>query len=75
MGDRPLVVPDGSTNFAFLGQFVEVPDDCVFTVEYSVRTAQMAVFSLLDIDKQATPVYEGSHDLQVLLGALKAVNR
>jgi len=75
MGDRPLVLPDGSTNFAFLGQFVEVPDDCVFTVEYSVRSAQMAVFSLLDLDKQATPVYEGSHDLNVLLDALKVVNR
>ena len=75
MGDRPLVVPEGSTNFAFLGQFVEVPDDCVFTVEYSVRTAQMAVFSLLDLDKQPTSIYEGSHDLQVLLDALKAVSR
>jgi oleate hydratase len=37
LGDRPEVIPNGSTNFAFLGQFAEVPNDCVFTVEYSVR--------------------------------------
>ena len=35
-GDRPEVIPDGAVNFAFLGQFAEVPHDCVFTVEYSV---------------------------------------
>ena len=46
-GDRPQVVPAGSTNLAFLGQFAEVKDDCVFTVEYSVRSAIMAVYTLL----------------------------
>ncbi len=30
-GDRPDVIPPGSTNLALLGQFVEVPDDCVFS--------------------------------------------
>jgi oleate hydratase len=28
LGDRPEVIPNGSTNFAFLGQFAEVPNDC-----------------------------------------------
>jgi len=42
--DRPDVVPKGSTNLALTGQFVEVPEDCVFTMEYSVRSAQRAVF-------------------------------
>jgi oleate hydratase len=74
-GDRPRVLPEGATNFAFLGQFVEVPQDCVFTVEYSVRTAQTAVFSLLGLDRQVSPVYEGIHDLHVLLEAFKAINR
>ncbi|MBE9536530.1 MAG: oleate hydratase [Proteobacteria bacterium] len=74
-GDRPQVVPEGAANFAFLGQFVEVPDDCVFTVEYSVRTAQTAVFSLLALDREVTPVYNGSHDICVLLDALNAINR
>jgi myosin-crossreactive antigen len=32
-------VPAGSTNIAFLGQFVEIADDVVFTVEYSFRGA------------------------------------
>jgi len=74
-GDRPQVRPEGSTNFAFLGQFVEVPDDCVFTVEYSVRTAQMAVYSLLNLKKEVSPVYKGIHDINVLLDGFKAINR
>jgi oleate hydratase len=43
-GDRPLPVPHGSKNLAFISQFVEIADDVVFTVEYSVRAAQMAVY-------------------------------
>jgi oleate hydratase len=74
-GDRPQVVPSGATNFAFLGQFVEVPKDCVFTVEYSVRTAQTAVFTLLNLEREVSPMYEGSHDVHVLIEAFKAVNR
>ena len=50
-GDRPQVVPQGSTNLAFIGQFCEIPDDVVFTVEYSVRSAQTAVYSLLNLNK------------------------
>ena len=38
-GDRPQVVPEGSVNFAFIGQFAETTRDCIFTTEYSVRTA------------------------------------
>ncbi|KAI8894115.1 67 kDa myosin-cross-reactive antigen family protein [Globomyces pollinis-pini] len=57
--DRPKVVPEGSINFAFLGQFVEVPDDVVFTVEYSVRCAQIAVFHLMKSETKVTPIYQG----------------
>jgi myosin-crossreactive antigen len=32
------------------------PDDVVFTVEYSVRAAQMAVSTLLGIDRKIPPV-------------------
>ena len=46
-GDRPPVVPRGAANFAFLGQFTEVPGDAVFTVEYSVRGAMHAVYDSL----------------------------
>lgn len=49
--DRPLPVPKESKNLAFVSQFVEIADDVVFTVEYSVRAAQMAVYELLEIDR------------------------
>ncbi len=55
-GDRPLPVPAGSKNLAFVSQFVEIPDDTVFTVEYSVRAAQMAVYQLLGVDRKIPPV-------------------
>jgi oleate hydratase len=66
-GDRSPVVSKGSTNLAFLGQFCEIPDDGVFTVDYSVRSAQTAVYSLLHIDREVTPIYQGEHDARVLL--------
>ncbi|EHE97251.1 hypothetical protein HMPREF9469_03906 [ [[Clostridium] citroniae WAL-17108] len=49
--DRPQVIPAGSTNFAMVSQFVEIPDDMVFTEEYSVRAARTAVYGLLDVKK------------------------
>lgn len=74
-GDRPAVVPAGSRNLAFIGQFAEVPDDVVFTVEYSVRTAWLAVASLLGLDRQPPPVYKGQYDPRVLLHALETMYR
>jgi len=74
-GDRPQVVPPGSVNLAFIGQYAEVPDDVVFTVEYSVRTAWTAVAALLGLDKQPPPVYKGQHDPRVLLRALETMHR
>ena len=61
--DRPDVVPKGSTNLALTGQFVEVPDDGVFTMEYSVRSAQMAVFKLLNLAKEPNPFPRVSNDI------------
>ena len=68
-GDRPSVVPKGSTNLAFLGQFCEIPDDVVFTVDYSVRSAQIAVYTLLKLEKEVTPIYKGERDPRVLLNS------
>jgi len=65
-GDRPAVVPEGWCNLAFIGQFCELPDDVVFTVEYSVRTAQNAVYALLGLDRTAPDIYKGQHDPQVV---------
>jgi oleate hydratase len=69
-GDRPLPVPEGSRNFAFISQFVEIPDDVVFTVEYSVRAAQMAVYELLGIERQVPPVTPHDKSLRVQFDAL-----
>jgi len=74
-GDRPDVLPKGATNFAFLGQFAEVPNDCVFTVEYSVRCAQTAVYGLFECGKDVLPVYDSIHKPKVLIKAMKAISR
>ena len=71
IADRPLVVPKGSTNLALLGQFVEIPDDCVFLVDYSTRSAQIGVYRLLNVDKQVTPVYTGVFSPTQWLNALR----
>ena len=68
--DRPLPVPPGSKNFAFISQFVEIPDDVVFTVEYSVRAAQMAVYELLGIQRRIPPVTPHDKSLRVQFEAL-----
>lgn len=72
-GDRPLVRPVGTTNIAFIGQFCEIPEDVVFTLEYSVRSAQTAVYSLLGIEKEVSPLYEGQHDARVLFESAKTM--
>jgi oleate hydratase len=66
-GDRPKVVPVGSENFAFLGQFADTARDTVFTTEYSVRTAMEAVYTLLDIDRGVPEVFASCYDIRVLL--------
>ncbi|MFJ4077641.1 oleate hydratase [Streptomyces iakyrus] len=73
--DRPKVVPGGSVNLAFIGQFAEVPDDVVFTVEYSVRTAWTAVAQFLGLDRKPPAVYRGHHDPHVLAAALETMHR
>ena len=68
-GDRPLVVPEGSKNFAFLGQFAETKRDTIFTTEYSIRTAMEAVYTLLDIDRGVPEVWGSVYDIRDLLNA------
>ncbi|BES69080.1 oleate hydratase [Marinobacter nanhaiticus D15-8W] len=72
-GDRPQVVPEGATNFAFIGQFTEIPDDVVFTVEYSVRSAQMAVYQLMGLDLEIPPIYHDPHPISETINAAKAL--
>ena len=57
-------------NLAFISQFVEIADDVVFTVEYSVRAAQIAVYQLLDIDRAIPPVTPHAKSLDTQFQAL-----
>lgn len=68
-GDRPKVVPQGCVNTAFIGQFAESERGCVFTTEYSVRTAMEAVYTLLNIDRAVPEVYDSCYDIRYLLDA------
>lgn len=72
-GDRPDVVPEGSTNFAFIGQFAESGRDCIFTTEYSVRTAMEAVYQLLGVDRGIPEVFASTYDVRTLLKAIHNV--
>ncbi|HTO67896.1 MAG TPA: oleate hydratase [Bradyrhizobium sp.] len=69
--DRPVPVPEKSKNLAFISQFVELPDDVVFTVEYSVRAAQTAVYRLLKIDRKIPDITRHDRSLRVLLDSME----
>lgn len=68
------MIPAGSKNLAFVGQFCELPEDVVFTVEYSVRSAQTAVYRLLGLKREPPPVYNGRFDPRVLFKAFLALH-
>lgn len=75
-GDRPKVVPDNSINLAFISQFCEMPFDMVFTEQYAIRAAQMAVYQLLGIPlEKMTPVHHYEKDPRILLKAAKTMFR
>ncbi|MDD3002221.1 MAG: oleate hydratase [Candidatus Riflebacteria bacterium] len=73
--DRPKVVPKCAENFAFIGQYCEIDHDIVFTLEYSVRSAQQAVFTHLRKLEKVTPIYKGWRRLSHLFGAFRTVFR
>lgn len=73
-GDRPEVVPAGCTNLALIGQFVETRNDVVFTMESSVRTARVAVYTLLGLNKQVPDISPTQYDIRTLLKAARALS-
>ncbi|WP_353990016.1 oleate hydratase [Pediococcus argentinicus] len=76
IGDRPNVVPKNSKNLAFISQFVEMPFDMVFTEQYSVRAAQIAVYHFMGIpDTELTPVHHYEKDPKVLARATRTMFR
>ncbi len=68
--DRPAPVPASSKNLAFVSQFVEIPDDVVFTVEFSVRAAQMAVYQLLGIERKIPPITRHDKSIKTIVDSI-----
>ena len=74
-GDRPDIVPKGSVNLAFIGNFAESPsNDTVFTTEYSIRTAMESVYTLLEVERAVPEVYGSIYDVRELLKAMYYMN-
>ncbi|ULU24629.1 oleate hydratase [Dyella terrae] len=73
-GDRPHVVPAGCTNLGLLGQFVETHNDVIFTMESSVRTARVAVYTLLNLRKQVPDLSPTQYDIRNLIKAARTLN-
>jgi oleate hydratase len=72
-GDRPPVIPPGTANLAFVGQYCEIPDNVVYTVEYSIHSAALAVASLLGAPARVPPAYRGHDHPHALVGAMRRV--
>jgi oleate hydratase len=65
------VVPEGAANFAFIGQFAETKErDCIFTTEYSVRTAMESVYTLLNVERGVPEVFNSTYDIRTLLASV-----
>jgi oleate hydratase len=73
-GDRPHVVPAGCTNLALMGQFVETSNDIIFTMDSSIRTARVGVYTLLNLPKQVPDISPVQYDIRNLLKAARALN-
>lgn len=72
-GDRPPVVPPGAENFAFVGQFVEIPEDVVFTVEFSTHGGMIAAYEMGAVDKPIPPIYHAMAHKDVAWRAAKTL--
>ena len=73
ISDRPEIIPESVSNLAFIGQFVELEGDVVFTVETSARTAMTAVYKMYHLDKPIVSLFKGQYDIRMLNIALKTM--
>lgn len=73
-GDRPHVVPQGCTNLALMGQFVETSNDIIFTMDSSIRTARVGVYTLLGLRKQVPDISPVQYDIRTLIKGARAIN-
>lgn len=53
-GDRPPIIPSNVSNMALVGQFVDIPNDTTFSMDYNIRSAQIAVYELMGLDLKAS---------------------
>lgn len=74
-GDRPDVIPKGTAHLAFVGQYCEIPGNVVYTVEYSVHSARLAVASLLGFSDELPPTYDGLEHPNALVEATRRILR
>jgi myosin-crossreactive antigen len=56
--------------FSFISQFVEIESDVMFTVKYSVRATQMAVYELLGIERKIPSITPHDTSLRTKVEAL-----
>lgn len=73
MHDRPEIIPESVSNLTFIGQFVELEGDVVFTVKTSVRTAMTAVYKMYHLDKPIVPLFKRQYYIRMLTIALKTM--
>ena len=74
-GDRPQVVPAHTANLALIGQYCEIPHDVVYTVEYSIHSARLAVALLLGFANEIPRTRRGLEDAEALVSALRRILR
>lgn len=72
--DRPKVIPEGCTNLAFIGQYVETPEDAVFTVETSCRTGMYAAYALSGVEKKTIEIAPTFYDIRYIVAQIKKFN-
>lgn len=73
-GDRPHVVPQGCTNLALMGQFVETSNDIIFTMDSSIRTARVGVYTLLGL-REAGDISPVQYDIRTLIKGTRAIQQ
>ncbi len=59
----------------FWGSLLKCLKTRVFTVEYSVRCAQTAVYGLFATEKEVLPVYDSIYKPETLLKAVKTISK
>ena len=69
-----IKIPEGCTNLAFIGQYVEIDDDVVFTIETSVRTPLEAVYMLTGLNKDIIEVNPSRYDIRYLVENFKKLS-